>query len=628
MSDLFTYYESELRFIREMGAEFARKYPQASRLKLEEKDCGDPHVERLIEAFALIAGRIRHKLDDEFPEITNSLLDLLYPHYLRPVPSMAIAQFEGGSGGSASPRASFVERGTQIRTRPLQDLGIHCSFRSCYPVTLVPLKITGASIRRPGTFPSEFKGDRAVAAIRIDFENPTETSFTSMAVDQLRLYIDGDPSVVSTLYELIFNNVFRVILTSANTGQNKRSVTLPVDCIREVGFGVDEGVLPYAERSFLGYRLLQEYLSFPKKFHFFDLAGLRLAALASNAKRFEMFLLLSEFPRAERLETIENAISAETFRLGCTPIVNLFSKTAEPIRLTHSRNEYRVVPDLHSQSAHEVYSIDRVTAIRGLGSQSKEYYPFYSLRHSYDEKQTNAYWHASRRPSAERRHDHDTDHSDNGTDVYLALVDLDFRPTTIADETISADLTCTNRDVPAKLELRYKFGELGMEMNPMVQVRFLHRPTPSLRPALRNGLQWRIISHLALNHLSLGGKEIQGALGADAFREILSLYNFSNNPAVRKEIEGISSISSRLHIAPMSSAEGLVFARGLQTEIEFTEENYAPGGPFLFSSLLERFLGLYGAINSFTQTIATVNRDQRKEVLKKWKPRAGEQIVM
>src|ERR1700691_3201529 len=114
---LYPYYERELTFIRHMAQEFAKQYPaSAGRLLLEPNRSGDPHVERMIESFALLAGRIHHKLDDEFPELTEALLGVLYPHYLAPVPSMSIVEFVLDPTRGPLPDGFHIKRGSRLQT--------------------------------------------------------------------------------------------------------------------------------------------------------------------------------------------------------------------------------------------------------------------------------------------------------------------------------------------------------------------------------------------------------------------------------------------------------------------------------------------------------------------------------
>jgi type VI secretion system protein ImpG len=303
-------------------------------------------------------------------------------------------------------------------------------------------------------------------------------------------------------------------------------------------------------------------------------------------------------------------VNANTFQLGCAPVVNLFERIAEPIRVTQTKTEHLVIPDQHRQLSTEVYSIDRVTSTATYLDEPRAYEPFYDLRHGTQEHVQRQYWCAHRRPSFRK--------NDAGTEVYISLVDLDFRPALPPDEILTLRVTCTNRDEAARLKLVGDLGELQAEGVPLLRTRCVRKPTASVRPPMRRGTQWRLISHLSLNHLSIVDK------GKDALQEILRLYDFTNDPAVRKQIAGITSVASRSSVSRVRSETGVTFCRGTDVEIEFDEAQYVGTGVFLLASVLERFLGLYSAVNSYSRMTAKT----KKGALKRWPPLAGEQILL
>lgn len=210
---------------------------------------------------------------------------------------------------------------------------------------------------------------------------------------------------------------------------------------------------------------------------------------------------------------------------------------------------------------------------------------------------------------------------DTGTDVYLSLVDLNFNPTLPAAETLLVSATCTNRDLPARLPFGGEQGDFQVEGGSAVsRIRCLRKPTPTLRPPQQRGAMWRLISHLSLNHLSL----VEG--GREALLEILSLYNFSSSPAIRKQIAGITGVSSEPAIAKVGPVNRQAFVRGTRIHLEFDEEELVGAGVYLMAAVLERFFGLYCAVNSFTQLV--VRTRQREKVLATWPPRAGDAILV
>jgi type VI secretion system protein ImpG len=605
-ADLLPYYERELTFIRQMAAEFAAKYPKpAGRLMLGRNTCDDPHVERLIEAFALLCGRVHHKLDDEFPEITESLLEVLYPHFLRPIPSQAIAQLQLDPSQSA-PASTHVPAGTAIHSKA--GNGRFCSFRTCYPVTLWPLRISGASVSMGNRFASAGIGSDVGAVIRIEMQCATGLTFAQLPVQFLRFYLNGEAAAIHTLYEFLFLNTLRVSFRPLPPAPDTAPEILPSSSVQQVGFNRDEGTLPYSDRSFLGYRLLQEYFSFPEKFFFFDLSGIDRLDKRRFGSSFEILFYLKE-PEPHRLAALEQNVNINTFELGCVPIVNLFERIAEPIRVAQTKSEYRIVPDQHRQASTEVYSVDHVTSTATYLEEPQVYQPFYALRHGSDEAQKH-FWHAHRRPSFRK--------NDPGTEMYLSLVNLDFKPSVPPDETLTVRVTCTNRDQAASLDLGEEFGELEVEDVALVRSRCIRKPTPVIRPPHRRGLQWRLISHLSLNHLSIVEK------GRDALQEILRLYDFSSDSEIRRQIAGIVDVRSRSSVGRVSSDSGVAFCRGTDVVLEFDEDQYIGTGVFLLSSVLQRFLGLYSAVNSFTRVTAKT----KQGVLKQWAPMAGEQALL
>lgn len=622
--DLLGYYERELIFLRQMGAEFAEKYPKiAARLQLEADKCEDPHVERLVEAFAFLAGRVRLKIDDDFPEITESFLNVLYPHYLAPIPSMAIAQFSAKEGILTT--GYNIQRGTGLYSRPIKETP--CRFRTSYPITLWPIEVKSAALESLDPVDTRGKWRKAVIKLRLACLNDTslatlKTGDTNRPIESLRFYLNGEPQAVYPLYEMLFNHVDRVEirsiappltakLTQDLTAFKKPPVVLPSTSLTQVGFGTEESLLPYRPRTFTGYGLVSEYFAFPEKFLFFDLAGLDVAARARFGSHFEIHIYLKD------VTPPHGTINTETFQLGCTPVINLFQEIAEPIRLTGKQHEYHVIPDVRRQTAMEVYSVDSVVADDPQLGKSREFHPFYSFRHAYEREIDRAFWYASRRASLRPE--------DPGTEVYLTLVDLGFNPHVPASSILTVHTTCTNRDLPAKLPFGGKEGVLEVEgAAPVSRVSCLTKPTPTLRPPLRRGAQWRLISHLTLNHLSLVESGSEGT--PDALQEILFLYDLTGSAVARKQVLGINRLSSRRVVRQIGMRIGSGFVRGIETSIEFDEEQYVGSGLFLFASVLERFLGLYASINSFNQLV--VKTKQSEGILKQWPPRAGQQIVL
>ncbi|MGC2662229.1 MAG: type VI secretion system baseplate subunit TssF [Bryobacteraceae bacterium] len=608
--ELLDYYERELTFLRQMGAEFADKYPKvASRLVLEPDRCEDPHVERLLEGFAFLAARVHLKIEDDFPEITESLLNILYPHYLRPLPAMSVVEFNVDAEQGKLTNSFSVPRNSILYSKPVD--GVPCKFRTCYDTTIWPVKTVHAKWRAPERLDPPLKAPDAIAACSLMLQCFEDVEFKDLDTGSFRLYLNGEGTLPYTLYELLFNNCYRIVLRNPDNPL-QTPITLPKGSLRAMGFNNDEAILPYPSRSFTGYRILQEYFSFAEKFFFVELRNLAPLSQAAFGDRVEIVFLISPFERNDRQQSLELGVSEKTFRLGCTPIVNLFPKTAEPILLEQTRFEHQVIPDIRRRNATEIFSIDDVLSVSPNRRETKTFEPFYSNRHG-REARSQTFWYASRRPS--------TRANDSGTEMFISLVDASGATSRSGADTLTVRCTCTNRDLPSRLPFGNEAGDFEIEGgSPVKRILTLRKPTSTLRPPLRRELNWNLISHFSLNYLSLVEE------GRGALQEILRLYNYTDSTSLERQISGISSIESRKHFARVVSEHGISFARGVRVDMELDEELFVGAGAFLFASVIEYFLGLYASLNSFSQL--AVRTKQRKEVLRVWQPRAGQRILL
>ncbi len=608
--ELLEYYERELTFLRKMGAEFAEKYPSvASHLILGPNGSEDPHVERLVESFAFLAARIHLKLNDDLPEITESMLNVVYPHFLRPIPSMSIVEFNVDPDQGKLTGSLQVPRDTLLYSRPVE--GVQCKFRTCYDTVVQPLRITSASWRAPERLDPPLKATDAVAACSLQLSTFPDVLFPALPLSSLRLHLNGESNLIHTLYELLFNNCLRILLRNPNN-ERQRPIELPPNSLCSVGFRNEESILPYPPRSFTGYRILQEYFSFPEKFFFADLNNLEALAAGPFTNQVEIVFLVSPFERSDRQQSLELGVSDKTFKLGCTPIVNLFAQSAEPILLEQSKYEYTVIPNVRRRNAFEIFSIDDVRTASPNSREVVQYEPFYSSHHGRSTKHQH-FWNASRRPSPQPE--------DQGTEMYISLVDTSGNAARSGSQTLTVRCTCTNRDLPARLPFGTEMGDFDLEGGSAIKrIISLRKPTETIRPPIRKAVHWRLISHLSLNYLSL----VEGGRGA--LQEILRLYNFTDSRSLERQITGITGLTSQRHFARVVSEHGISFARGIRVNMEFDEEYYVGNGVYLFASVLEHFLGLYSSLNSFSQLVTRTK--QRKEVLRAWQPRAGQKLLL
>lgn len=611
--DLLPYYSRELAYLRKMGAKFAEAHPKiAGRLRMSGETIEDPHVSRIIEAFAYLNARTRQKIEDEFPEITEAFLNVLYPHYLIPFPSVSICRFQLDRSQVELTGGTAIPRGTSVETAPT-NYGEPCRFRTCYPVTVWPLTLSDAVFEnQPFTAPlTPFTHD-AVAVLRLRLTPyASEVPFADYQIGRLRLYLNGSEQIAYQLYELLNNNLLGIAVAGSRT--DPQPALMPRDHLQPVGFARDEGLIEYSARSFLGYRLLTEFFVFPEKFLFVDIIGLSpdvLARAGSHPER-EIYLYINR-----QSPDLEHQVSHESLLLGCTPMVNLYRQRAEPIQLTHRQNAYRVVPDARRLLAHEIFSIDRVVATSPT-NEMLDYAPFYCLQHWQHNDDGGRFWHASRHPAAAS-----SDDMDRGTEVELSLVDLDLDPSLPADWTLSVETTCLNRDLPGRLPFGGGEPRLQAETGALTAVACVTAPTKTYRPVPNRGTLWRLISHLTLNHVSLIDRED----GADALREILKLYDRVDSEGTHAIIDGLLSAKARRVVGRVGGPVSAGFCRGVEVTLLLDETKFAGTSLFLFAAVLDRFLGLYSSLNSFTRTVVMTN--QREQALCRWPARAGEKVLL
>ena len=606
MSDsLLPYYDRELAAIKRLAAEFAETHPKiAGRLRVSADAVDDPHVARLLEGTAFLAARVHHRLDDEFPELTDALLGLLYPHYLSPVPSCMVVQLD------CQPDLMLPAKlpvGIAFDTEPVRGEALR--YRSTAPVTLWPIEIEAVRLSGlPIVAPANPNATGASAVLRITLKClAPDATFNKLGVDRLRFFLRGPANQTLPLYELLCGHTLSVAF--AENAVDPAPVIVPADSIQPAGFADDESLIPWSARGFAGFRLLTEYFAFPEKFLFIDISRIDRKTLVSGGNKLDIFVYLDR-PAPE----LERNIGQQSMALGCTPLVNLFQQRCEPIRLTHTDTEYRIVPDARRPRAAEVWGVERVRETLPNG-QSRPWRPFYRLADSPDSDtdEPGGFYNTPRRPAAP---------GVPGTEVFLAPNDPGFDADRPAEAVLSVDALCINRDLPTDLPFGGGHPTLRLVEGAaaVAGINAITPPTTTLRPPLRERGFWRLVSHLALGHLSVTG----GADGANALKEVLRLYDLRETAESRTAIDAITGISARPGAARAPGRIG-AFCRGLDVTVEFDPRSWQVGGLYLLASVIERFIALHATINSFTRTTITLRG--RPGTAARWPARSGTRVL-
>lgn len=606
--ELLSYYEKELSYLRHEGEEFAHKYKKiAARLALQSQGSADPHVERLIEAFAFLTARIRRKIDDEFPELTEALLSVIEPQFLAPLPSMAIAQLKLNATQGKCTEGQVIPRHTTLLSPPIN--GNPCRFRTCLKTTLWPIDVASMTLSSPRAEENPPQGMGSV--LRLELACDDGVDFSELDLDQLSFFIHGGTSAAYGLYEYICRDIHSIAYL-INDGSQTPLYHLPSSAaLSPCGFEMDEGPLPYSKQTPLAHRLLLEYFAFPQKFLFFTLNGLRSIAKAAAGHSITLLLYSKRRPSG-----LSQQVKKLQLRLGCSPIVNIFSKTTEPIRVNDKQSEYRVIPDRFSQNDIELYTIESVRGIDNHQQTSREYRPFYAMtnRSQYLGNNLDPLFYASRRPS------HRKDGPD--TDTYLTLSTPEQSPMEIRDEVLRVSALCTNHNLPATLPFGENRSDFSIEQIPLDQIICLTKPTPTVQCNDSGELQWRLLALLSLNHLSVSDTD----LGLETLKETLSLFDLTHSDVNEQLIAGVSDLSSNPIMARVTHGGVAGFARGMEIRLELDPSAFVGSSMYLLAAVLERFYGLSAPINTFTKLVVTLKNSD--EILKKWPPRAGERPLL
>lgn len=617
---LLRLYERELQTVRDLGAEFAQAFPKvAGRLGLEGLECADPYVERLIESFAFLAARVHLKLDAQFPRFTQHLLELVYPQYLAPTPSMAVVELRPGLGDAARLESGFVvPRLSRLRGGAAREQQTACEYRTAHELTLWPLELRqvgyAAGVGEAVALAAGPSRLRAQATLRLRLGATGGVPLRALALERLPLFLHGDPGLVAGLYEQLTGHVVGRVDLPAGAPPALAEGEL----VRPLGFEDSEALLPASPRAFQGYRLLQEYFAFPPRFSFVELRGLAPAVRRCGEGELELVYLLDAFDRA-----LAGAVDAAHLRPFCTPAVNLFPRSADRVHLTDAVTEHHVVPDRSRPLDFEIHTVERVV---GHGAEARRRFaPLYGPDEEGDGA-GGAFYTVHREPRVLSAHQRASGPRTSylGHEVFLSLVDGDEGPFAPDLKQLAVETLCTNRDLPLLMPVGVGRTDFTLESGaPVESVRCLAGPTAP-RPTHPVGeLTWRLVSQLSLNYLSITD-EGEGR-GAALLRELLQLHADLTDPAAGKQLQGVVAVASRPAIHRLPLAGPVAFARGLRIELTCDESAFEGLGVLRFGAVLERFFARYASINTTTETV--LRTTQRGEV-RRWPARLGNRRVL
>jgi type VI secretion system protein ImpG len=604
------YYSQELQHLREVGGEFAAQYPKiAGRLGLEGFDCADPYVERLLEGFSFMAARVQMKIDAEFPRFTQHLSELVYPHFLTPTPSMAVVQLQPDMTNPALVSGFPVPRGSAMRSVLGKDDATACEYHTAHDVTLWPVELaeakffthSGALAGTDIKLPASVK-----AGLRLRLRTADGIPFNHLALDRLCLHLRGADDTPARIYEKLLGAIEGIMVLPVSRPASWHKA-LPKSALQPVGFDEAHALLPSGQRTFHGYRLLQEYFAFSPRFLFLELSGLLPAMRACGDSEVDIIMLLNRGDAQ-----FEQALDHSNFALNCTPVINLFKRRADRINLTGDQLEHHVLVDRTRPMDFEVYQIEEVIGY-GVGPDTEQaFHPFYSAKDIGSLHQDKAFYQVRReqRVISQRQRLRGPRSSYIGSEAFLSLVDAAEAPHAHELRQLGLTVWCTNRDLPLSMPLGIGKTDFILEAGaPVVAIRCLAGPSQPFPSFAEGSVAWRLLNHLSLNYLSLVDNDpTQGAL---ALRDMLSLYCHPADINAQRQVEGIRTIKSKPITRRMPTPGQIAFGRGLEITVTMDDAAFEGAGAFLLGAVLSRFFAQYVSINAFTETvICTIARGE------------------
>ncbi len=626
---LLNLYETELRYFRESSVEFAHAFPKiASRLGLDGHEVADPYVERLIEATAFLSARVGLKLDAEFPRFTGHLLDVVYPHYLAPTPSMLIAQCSPELEDAALANGPTMPRGSGLRARQTSGQNTYCEFRTSQALRLWPLEVKRAQYFSFAPDLNLHLHPRARdirGGLRFVLQATAGLTLDQIALDELVIHFGGAEDVAWQLHECVLGKPIGVVVQpiGPNGLLPGRMVTLPPSAVLPVGFDDDQALLPVTATGFAGYRLVQEYFAFAQRLQFAKIQGLHSALVTMAVSEVEITILFSRGDAA-----LEKLVTADNVQLHCVPAINLFPKRLDRVAVSDGVSQFHLVPDRTKPQDFEVHSVIEVIG-HGKSESSgtvpeQPFLPFYSAFHG-SRHAHPAYFTTTREPrmlsQKQRAQGHRSSHI--GSEVFMQLVDPQEAPYSSSLRQLAVTALCTNRDLPLLMPMGRGNDLDCIDSFPVSKVTVVRGPSRPVSPVVNQGLGWKVIDHLALNYLSLS--EGNGDQAAAALREMLMLYAMHADESRQTQVSGLLKVRTKPVARRLPMAGPIAFGRGLEVTLEVEKMAFHGHSTFAFGAIMAQFLNRHVNVNHFVETVLTFSG---KGENMRWEPQCGTRPIL
>lgn len=605
---LLYYYNEQLSYLRKQGRLFSAAHPKiAENLNFGTDDCDDPFVNRLLEGFAFLAGRVQHNIEQGNQTTTENLLNLFYPHLQKPLPAFSILQFEPKH---QLEQLLIIPKHTCLRI-PLNSY--YCTFRTVYPIYLTPLKIV--DIKWSSSCLKKTSNNNLTVKSCLSFKLQSLNSNVSihkLNLTTLRIYINLEKHLAYSLYEIL-NTELAEIIISINTHTSSQ-IKIPNNSLKFVGFSHEDIILPYPKNSNNAYGLLTEFFAYPMKFMFFDLEGLA-AVTQEEFTELEVHIYL-KVSHGE----CEKAIDSTSLLLNCTPIINLFPLQGEPIRIDDSQLEYQIISD-HTIPVDqiEVYSVESMeVSSSDHASKSIVATEYFGKSYTMLENDAHLYWRLRYKKCWELGEYHLP-----GTEAFVAFSML--KQNSITKQLIAIpNLLCTNRNSTAAIPLGVDNPKFEFYPKMIEYVDCIKTIIPITKAYYREkslDIQLLLLTHIAINKFCYDNNSDS----TKTLKDTLRIYNFHNKSDILLINKGIEMISTRPIITrnPAHLKQG--FCQGIEYILKLDENYFTEKNVFLFAEVLNYFLQQMCSINSFVQLVL---ESTQRGIIKTWKPMLGTRKIL
>lgn len=598
---LIDLYNDELLHLRSEANEFAQEYPQrAARLALsKETDAvADPYVERLLEGVAFLAARVRLKLEAQFPEFTQQLLDVLFPGWLAPTPSCCVLALEPEAsadllGGPTIPAKSIVVG--RIRS----NSEVACEFETSRTISLWPLKIKAVRYlaSRAASAAGAESYRRPESSLTVELEVTGDADLSKIRLEELDLYVKAPNPHGSRLMELLAGHCLFVTIGS-DTSNRAGARRLDASKVRQLGYADDDVLLPVPLRGHAGFRILKEYAALPEKFRFVSVTGMAEALAGLHGKK-----LVVTFYFDAMFERLENYLSADSLALHCVPAVNLRSRQFDRVQVMPGQTELRISAGHADPRAREVIQITKL--IGGGNGVEREFVPLCEAVGSADARSNSHYTVRRQRRLLTQTEQQRGGVRYAGTETFVMLAEPGTPPYGRDLEYIRGSALFSNRGQAILLREQAVHASYRFEGDvPVDNVECVAGPTMPAAPVVDGYDPWRVLSHLFVNYLSL--QDLEGSKSAEAVRSMLSLYADSPNHEIVRQGSGLLEVDARLITRRIPGGGPVAFGRGVEVALRFSDRPFEGGSPFLLASVIEHYLAAHVSINSFIEVAMSI----------------------